>query len=101
MAKKYINLESIKRALSSHLKEFEKEYGVREFAVFGSYAKGKERNGSDVDVLVEFAEAPDLFRFIELERKLEELLEVKVDLVRKKALRPELKVKILREAISI
>ena len=83
------------------MKEFEKDYGVREFAVFGSYARGEERKASDVDVLVEFKEAPDLLKFIELERKLEDLLGVKIDLVRKKALRPELKAKILREAVSM
>lgn len=101
MAKKSIDLDSIKRTLSSHLTEFEREFDVRELSVFGSYVRGEERKGSDVDVLVEFKEAPDLFRFIELERKLEKLLDVKVDLVRKKTLRPELKVKILREAVSI
>lgn len=56
---------------------------------------------SDIDILVEFEEVPDLFRFLELERYLEGLLGLKVDLVRKKALREELKDTILSEVVNI
>ena len=43
---------------------------------------------SDVDVLISFNEEPSLYGFIELENKLSELLEAKVDLVEKSALKP-------------
>ena len=69
--------------------------------VFGSYAFGEDIEDSDIDIFVEFEEVPDLFKFIELERYLEALLQVKVDLVRKKAIRKELKEQILTEAIII
>ena len=42
-----------------------------------------------------------MFRFLELERYLEGLLGLKVDLVRKKALREELKDAIMNEAVNI
>jgi hypothetical protein len=52
-----------------------------------------------VDLLVEFEEIPDLLEFIHLEQYLEGLLNRKVDLVRKSAIRPELKETILGEAV--
>jgi len=39
-------------------------------------------------VLVEFAEPPGMFRFLALERRLGELLGVKVELVTRSALKP-------------
>lgn len=56
---------------------------------------------SDVDVLVDF-EGPASFRnFFELQRRLEDSLGVKVDLVTRDSLRPELKEKIEREAVRV
>ncbi|MEW6380673.1 MAG: nucleotidyltransferase family protein [bacterium] len=74
---------------------------MREIGIFGSYARGEQKKRSDVDILVEFDEVPDLFKFIELERYLEKLLKVKVDLVRKKAIWPELKDLILKEVVYV
>ena len=87
--------------LSIHKKEMEKKYKIREIKVFGSYVKNKQKKSSDIDILVDFYEVPDLFKFIEIEEYLENLLGVKVDLVRKPVLRAELKDKILSEAVEI
>jgi uncharacterized protein len=54
--------------------------------------------GSDVDILVEFARPIDLFRFDDLQRELEALLEHQVDLVEPAALHPALRDGILSEA---
>jgi hypothetical protein len=54
-----------------------------------------------VDILVEFEEVPDLLTFIEIEIYLEKLLKKKVDLVRKGAIRPELKKRILSEVMAV
>ena len=69
--------------------------------IFGSYVKNEQRERSDVDILVDFYEVPDLLKFIEMERYLEEILGVKVDLVRISVLRPELRDGILNEAVKI
>ena len=63
--------------------------------------KNEQRERSDVDILVDFYEVPDLLKFIEMERYLEEILGVKVDLVRISVLRPELRDGILNEAVKI
>ncbi|MFN3699011.1 MAG: nucleotidyltransferase domain-containing protein [Dictyoglomus sp.] len=56
---------------------------------------------SDIDILVDFYEVPDLLKFIELERYLEELLRIKLNLVPKPALRLELRDKILSEGVEV
>ena len=92
-----IKLMQIKRAIKSNKKLLRQEYGVKEIGIFGSFARGEPKRKSDIDVLVDFYNVPDLIKFIELERKLQRLLGKKVDLVRKQAIREELKDNILRE----
>jgi predicted nucleotidyltransferase len=74
---------------------------VKTIGVFGSYVRGEQKRGSDVDVLVEFEEPVGLFEFMDLEDYLSELLGVKVDLVSKKALKPHIGENILQEVIMI
>lgn len=93
--------KKIEEILKRHKKELAEKYKVRELGLFGSYVRGEQKKRSDVDILVEFEEVPDLFKFLELERYLERLLRLKVDLVRKKALREELKDRILSEVVNI
>ena len=63
--------------------------------------QGRLNNRSDVDVLVDFSEIPDLLKFIELELFLEKILKRKVDLVDKQALRSELRDDILRQVVYV
>ena len=82
--------DEILKTLELHKEELKHKYKVKELGIFGSYVRGDEKITSDIDILVEFEEVPDLFTFLEIEGYLEELLHSKVDLVRKKALRPQL-----------
>jgi len=91
----------IKEILNSHKEELQRKYKVKEMKIFGSYVRNAQRERSDVDILVDFYEVPDLLKFIEMERYLEEILGVKVDLVRISVLRPELRNEILNEAVKI
>lgn len=95
------NLEEIKKILSCHKKELEEKYKIKEIGIFGSYVRNEQKKLSDIDILVDFYEVPDLLKFIEIERFLEDILRVKVDLVPKPALRPELRDSILKEAMEI
>ena len=91
------SLEEVMETLSKSKRGLFEQYKIRELGIFGSLVRGEERKRSDVDVLVTFEEIPDLLRFIELERRLQRLLGKKVDLVRKEAIRPVIKERILRE----
>ncbi len=90
--------EKVFQTLQAHLPELRERYGVRGLSLFGSYLRGDQRKGSDLDVLVEFERVPSLFEFIRLERYLSELLKIKVDLVMKSALKPAIGRRILEEA---
>jgi predicted nucleotidyltransferase len=42
--------------LKSHEEEIKKRFGVRRIGLFGSFARGEQKDTSDVDILVEFEE---------------------------------------------
>ena len=97
------SVDEIKRLLKKYEREMEEKYGVREIGVFGSYVRGDQKKGSDIDILVEFyPEAEmDLIKFVELEEYLSDLLGIKVDLVMKSALKPRIGKRILKEVVYI
>lgn len=80
-------LEEIKTTLTKHKEKLKQNYKVKKIGIFGSYARGEQKEISDVDVLVEFEE-PVGFAFIHLADSLEELLGLKVDLTTKDAIKP-------------
>ena len=95
--------DKIKRILKKHESELREKYGIKEIGVFGSYVKGKQKKGSDIDILVEFYPDTemDLITFVELEEYLSDLLRTKVDLVMKSALKPRIGKHILKEVVYI
>lgn len=80
-------LDEIKNILTQHKEELVDKYKVKEIGIFGSYIRGEQEGESDVDILVEFKE-PIGLEFTELAEFLESILEVKVDLVSKGAVKP-------------
>ncbi len=95
------SFEEIKHILQRHKEELRAKYKIKEIGIFGSYVRGQQKKRSDVDILVEFEEVPGLLKFIELEDYLSGLLGVKVDLVRKKSIREELRDTILNEVVMV
>ena len=71
--------------------------GVRRIGVFGSVARGEAGPESDVDILVEFDNPPDLFDFAALRERLIEILGCPVDLVTPQVLKPRLRSRVLDE----
>jgi hypothetical protein len=88
----------IKNIILSHLKGFD----PIKVGIFGSFARGDNKKGSDIDILVEFKEAPSLLTLIKLENDLSEILGVKVDLVTAGALKNKrIKKSIKKDLINI
>ncbi len=73
--------------------------GVRSLDVFGSVARGEAGPSSDVDLLVEFDKPIGLFHFFRVQRRLEEILGCRVDLVMRGAVKPQLRARIFAEAV--
>jgi uncharacterized protein len=68
--------------------------------LFGSVARGEEREGSDIDLLVDFVPGSSLFDLLHLNRELEELLRRPVDVVSRGGLKARDRA-ILDEAIEL
>jgi len=80
-------------------------YGVRQVAVFGSFARGEETPESDLDILVEF-EGPRrkplcLIGWVRLERELEGIVGKSVDLVSASALNRHVRPYVESEMVAL
>jgi hypothetical protein len=93
--------QEIKELLRGKKQELADKYSVKEIGVFGSVVRGETGKRSDIDVLVDFYEVPDLLKFIELEGYLKKLLKSRVDLVDKQGLKPRIRGPILSEVVYI
>jgi len=83
--------------IQAQLPFLKSKYHVKKIGIFGSFVRGEEKKGSDVDVLVEFETPVGFFDFIRLENYLSATLNKKVDLVSKKAIKPAAKKEIIKE----
>ena len=96
--KTLIEIQNILTEIKSQLTD---EYHISQLGIFGSYARGDYNSASDIDILVEYAQKPSLFGLIELQNYLSDRLQMKVDLVTKDGLKPQIKEKILAEVIYL
>lgn len=63
------------------------KYGIKYAGVFGSYARGEDREESDIDLLIKKGDKPlSLFDLIEMKEELSKSLKKKVDLVSENAI---------------
>ena len=93
--------EHVLSELRAHQSWLAHDFGVAEIALFGSVARNDAGDGSDVDVLVRFDGPATARRYFGVQFYLEDLLGCPVDLVTHKALRPELRPNVAREAIHV
>jgi uncharacterized protein len=82
------SLSQIRNVLSSNKPKMFHKYHVKNLAIFGSYSRNEQNNKSDVDILVEFDTQVGV-EFIDLANYLEALLEIQVDLVSRKGIKPK------------
>ena len=95
------NIDEIRKIFKENKDEVQKKFYVKELGIFGSYVKGQQGEGSDIDILVEFFRPVGFFAFLDLEEHLSQLLGIEVDLVSKKALKPRIGMRILEESVSL
>ncbi len=77
------------------------EAGGGDLRVFGSVATGRDQDDSDIDLLFTPSEPLSLMRLGRLEHDISHLVGVKVDLVPDSALKPNLRERVLAEAVAL
>ena len=93
--------EQVLQLLAQHKTQLAYRYGVLRLALFGSTARDSASAESDIDILVAFDGPATSQRYFGVQFYLEDLLDRPVDLVTEKALRPELRPHIEREALHV
>ena len=97
-----MDIIQIKRLVEKNNIFIKNTFHVEEIGFFGSYVRGEEQTGSDLDILVEFGKGhKDFFNYMRLKYYLEEIVGLKIDLVIKDAVKPRLKQKIFEEVMYV
>jgi uncharacterized protein len=78
-----------------------RKYGVQNVRVFGSFARGEQRNASDIDLLVDLPNDMSLLDLSGLKIALEDALKRRVDVVPSRSIKPALRARILAEARTL
>ena len=96
-----MNRDEVLNVLRAHKSILSQRFGVRELALFGSFARDEATDTSDVDILVRFDGPATSKRYFGMQFYIEDLLSRQVDLITDKALRAELRPYIEREVIDV
>ncbi len=87
--------------LTQHKAELVRRFGVADLALFGSTARDKAQDGTDIDVMVSFEGRATAKRYFGVQFYLEDSLGCAVDLVQEGVIRPELKPYIEKDLIHV
>lgn len=91
------DFEKLKKKIVAILKS----KGIKKAGIFGSFARGEQKRGSDIDILVEVPKKINLYDFVGIKLELEDNLGKKVDLVEYSTIKERIKRRILCEEIRI
>ena len=87
-------------SLKKKIRKVLNKYHVQKAGIFGSYALGEGKRGSDIDILIEAPKGIG-FGFVRIQFELQDALKKKVDLVSYDSIHPKLRERILREEVRI
>jgi len=93
--------KEIREKINKTMPLIKAKYHIKQLGIFGSFVRNEQNEESDVDILVEFESPIGFFDFVRLEKQLSEILNKKVDLVSKKALKPAIREEVLKETIYV
>lgn len=82
-------LSEIKKILKKNKPYLEKKYNIGEIGIFGSFSRGEQKKNSDIDLLISLKKPLGL-EFVDLSNELENMLNHKVDVVSKGAIKKRL-----------
>jgi len=94
--------EDIRKKMISLIVSVLSKYPVSKASLFGSYARGEQREDSDVDILIEINDKNySLLNLAEIENELSNKINKKVDLLTYNSINPLIKQQIEKEQIRI
>jgi len=96
-----VHPEALVEAAAPVLRRLAEESGYGRLAVFGSVARGKARQDSDIDLLVEAPEGTSSLGFIRFKQLIEQVLGRPIDLVDYGGLKAKLDNDIRREDVLL
>lgn len=76
-------------------------HGVTNPEIFGSAARGDDREESDLDLLVDFAPGTDLFDMVRIKAELEEVLGAPVDLIPRDGLKERVRSGAAKDLVAL
>ncbi len=91
-------LASVLEVHEAEVKRIAALNGATNLRLVGSVARGDEREGSDIDLLVDFGPGRSLFDHARLVEQLSLLLGTPVDVVSSRGLKPKVRERLLRDA---
>jgi predicted nucleotidyltransferase len=86
---------------SQQLKNLCEENNIVYLGIFGSFARGEQREGSDLDLLVQYTRPIGYLTHAGVQNKLEDYFGVPVDLVFRKSIKPRLKPYIMQDLRTV
>ena len=89
------------KLLRKNMTILKNKYGITSLSLFGSTAKGEQKEGSDIDLFVD-TETPNPFLLMDAKEFLENETGISVDIVRNhQNLNPRLRKRIMKDGIFI
>ena len=99
--KQVVSLDQLLREKRDDITRIAARHGASNIRVFGSVARGEAGPASDIDILIDVGPTTSSWFPAGLILDLEDLLGRRVEVITEKALNPELRDHVLREAIPL
>jgi hypothetical protein len=77
------------------------KYGILSASVVGSVARGQQTSKSDIDIVIDVIQPISLLTFASIKLELEEILQTKVDLIERSAIKPRIRKYLLEDEIIL
>ena len=77
------------------------KYGILSASVVGSVARGQQTSRSDIDIVIDVIQPISLLTFARIKLELEEILQTKVDLIERSAIKPRIREYLLEDEVIL
>ena len=99
--KSKLSRDDVLDLLRNHKKVLKERFGVTEISLYGSFARDRATEDSDIDVVVKFEDSPTFKRYFGAQIYIEDLFGRNVDLARRHEIRKEILPNVDRDLIEV